>query len=86
MDIYQAENFFKDLYPGKEIKLSFPPECHRKYEIIMTDGKPNPEHHLECHHVMIEIVGEKTVRVPIAPHRLTLVHEWFQNTLKEVMD
>lgn len=86
MDIYSAEKFFKQLHPGKEITLSFPPECHRKYEIMMADGVPNEYHHVECHHVAVDIGGEQTVIVPIAPHRLTIEHGWFKNTLTPVLD
>jgi len=85
MDIYQAEEFFKQMNPGKEIKLSFPQDCHRQYEIVMTDGKPNPNHHVECHHVMVEIEGMPPVKIPIKPHRLTLNHEWFQKVLGEIL-
>ena len=85
MDIYQAEKLFKEMNPGKEIKLSFPKECHRQYEIIMTDGKPNPQHHVECHHVMVEVTGQKPVKVPIIPHRLTVEHDWIKSTLKDVL-
>jgi hypothetical protein len=85
MDIYQVEEFFKNLNEGKAVKMSFPVECHRKYEIMMTEGKPNPTHHLECHHVLVEIEGQKPVKVPISPHRMTLEHSWFQKNVGDVL-
>ena len=83
MNLYDAVEFFKNTYPNKNIKLEFPKECHRKYEIIMTDGKPNPEHHLECRHVMVTVEGMAPVKVPIAPHRFTPPHDDMVKMLKE---
>lgn len=85
MNLYETEEFFKKMNPGKEVKLSFPAECHRQYEIVMTDGIPNEYHHCECHHVMVEVEGEKPVKVPIMPHRLTLKHAWFKSVVADVL-
>lgn len=83
MNLIEVEEFFKTTYPGKEIKMGFPKECHRSYEIMMTDGKPNPHHHIECRHVMVTVEGMPSVKVPIAPHRFTPIHNEMVNIIKD---
>lgn len=83
MNLFQTQDFFEQLYPGKNISYNFPKECHRQYEIIMTDGKPNPHHNVECHHVMAIVDGMPPMKVSIAPHRFTHTHEEMMNLLKE---
>ena len=82
MNLFQVEDFFKSTYPGKNISLDFPKECHRQYEIMMTDGKPNPHHHIECRHVMVTVEGMSPMKVPIAPHRMTPTHKEMMDLLK----
>jgi len=82
MNLIECEEFFKSTYSDKEIKLEFPKECHRQYEIIMTDGKPNDFHHIECRHVMVTVEGMQPMKVPIAPHRFTPTHDEMMNLLK----
>lgn len=72
MDMIQAQEFFAQMYPGKKVDYTFDKECHRQIELIMTDGKPNPYHHIECHHVKVSPEGLPSFRVPIKPHRLTV--------------
>jgi len=86
MDLFELQDFLKKEYEGKEIKFSFPPETHRIYEIVLTDGKPNPEHHIECRAVNVLIEGESPyIQKLTSPHRLTITHEHMLYILKETI-
>jgi hypothetical protein len=69
MDFYQAQEFFKKLFPGKSIEFSFDEKCHRTHEIIYTDALPNVVHHIENLQVKVSVEGMEPQYVPIAPHR-----------------
>jgi len=85
MNLYQAQEFFKQLYPGKEIKYDFDDKCHRFYEIIITDGQPNPVHHCECNKVKVIVDGMDPIYVPIAPHRLAIEHTYMTESVFSMM-
>ena len=85
MNFFELQDFIKESYPGKEAKYSFTVECHRTYEIVMTEGKPNPIHHIECRKVKVEIEGEPVRFYPIQPHRMTITHEQMKLVLSENM-
>lgn len=74
MDFFSAQDFFQKLYPGKDIKYEFDEKCHRKHELIYTDGIPNPVHHVENDKVKVTVEGSDPIYVPIAPHREC--YEW----------
>lgn len=69
MNYFQAQDFFKNMYAGKEIKFEFDDKCHRFHELVYTDGKPNDVHHIENHHVKMTVEGIDPVYIPILPHR-----------------
>jgi hypothetical protein len=71
MNFYEAQDFFKKLYPDVLVSFEFDEKCHRFYEFVMTDGLPNDMHHIECHKVKVTIPGMPIQYVPIQPHRLT---------------
>lgn len=70
MDLYQVEEFMKEMYPGKELSYEFDDNCHRTVEMMFTNGAPNLVHHVECNRVKVNIPGEPSRYVPIAPHRI----------------
>lgn len=71
MDFYQAQEFFKSMFPGKQITYEFDDKCHRFYEIVMTSGDPNMVHHVENDRVKVFVEGQDPMYVPISPHRET---------------
>lgn len=70
MNLYEAQEFFKQANPGKKIDFDFDEKCHRFNELVMTDGLPNMVHHIECNKVKVTIEGQNSVYVPIQSHRL----------------
>ncbi len=70
MDLYEAIEFFKGMFPDKQISYEFDDNCHRTLEFVLTDGLPNIVHHVECNKVKINIEGMPSQYVPIKPHRL----------------
>ena len=69
MDYFQAQDFFKQLYPNKKISYEFDEKCHRVHELIYTDGVPNPVHHVENDKVKVSVEGMDPIYVSIMPHR-----------------
>jgi hypothetical protein len=73
MNFYEAQDFIKTLYPGKNSSFEFDEKCHRKYEVIITDGSVNISHHIECNKVKANVEGIlDPIYIPIAPHRLSV--------------
>lgn len=85
MNLYEAKDFFKQMYPNKQISFDFDEKCYRFLEIVMTDGKPNPTHHCECQKVKVMIEGMDPIYVPIQPHRLCFEHDYMCDVLKDKM-
>jgi hypothetical protein len=71
MDFFEAQNFFKQAYPGKKISFEFDEKCQRFHQLVYTDGNPNPMHHIENHKVKVTIEGQPPIYVSIKPHRET---------------
>ena len=69
MDFFQTQDFFNQMHPGKEIKYEFDDKCHRVHELIYSDGKPHPHHHVENNKVKVTVEGQPAVYVTINPHR-----------------
>lgn len=70
MNLYETQDFFKEMYPGKDIKYEFDEACHRAKEFIFTDGKPNCIHHIDCDKVKVTVEGMDPKYVKIGSHRL----------------
>jgi len=85
MNIYECEELFKKLNPGKKVSLELDEKCHRTHEIIYTDGNPNPVHHIESTQVKVSIEGQESFYVPILPHRECCDWELMKNILNEKM-
>lgn len=69
MNYFEAKEMFKKMYPEKKIDFEFDEKCHRVHELIYTDGKPNPVHHIENDKVKVSVEGMDAIYVPIQPHR-----------------
>lgn len=69
MNFFDVKDFFKKLYPEKDILLKFDENCIRKIEMIYNEGTINPVHHLEYSHVRVEIDGIAPQYVKIQSHR-----------------
>ncbi len=69
MDLFQLQDFFKNMYPEKLITYEFDEKCQRVHELIYTDGKPNEYHHVEYNKVKVTPDKLDSIYVDIAPHR-----------------
>lgn len=83
MNIYECEEFFKQINPGKNVTLELDGNCHRRCEIVFTDGVPNDEHHFEFDRVKVCVEGQDPVYIKILPHRITYTSEAIKQILKE---
>jgi hypothetical protein len=70
MNFFQTQDFFKKMYPNTLITFEFDIKCIRTMEIIHTDGKANPVHHLEYNKVKVSVPGKEPMYVDIQPHRM----------------
>jgi len=72
MNFYEAQDFFKNMYPNNLVIFEFDDFCHRVHEITYTDGKPDEMHHIECNKVKVTVQGMdiNPIYVPIKAHRL----------------
>lgn len=85
MDLFDLDDHLKTNNPGKKIEFSFPLECQRFLEIVLTNGKANPEHHIECRSVQVLIEGkEPYIEKLTSSHRLTVTHDHMQTIIKEI--
>lgn len=69
MDFFEAQEFFKKLYPDKLVILDFDDSCIRQIECIYTDGKLHPMNHVEYNRVKVTPQGMPSQYVPIQSHR-----------------
>jgi hypothetical protein len=72
MNFFEAQDFFKGMYPDKKIDYQFDDSCIRFIEMVMTDGKPNPVHHVEYQKIKVTVEGMEPKYVPIASHRMNI--------------
>lgn len=82
MDFFQAQDLFKKMFPGKDIKYEFDELCQRQHDIVYTAGQPNLMHHVENDKVKITVDGQTPIYAPITPHRLSV--PW--STMKSLID
>lgn len=69
MDFFEAQEFFKKMFPDKLLKFEFDEKCYYSMECILTEGIPNIMHHVECRKVKVSVDGMPDQYVPIKPHR-----------------
>lgn len=86
MDFFQCQDTFRQMYPGKNISYEFDENCHRIYEIVLTDNIPNPFHHCESHKVKVMVEGMNPIYVPIQPHREVFTWEYMKNLINKKSD
>ena len=70
MDIYQAEEFLKKMYPGKEIKMEFDETCHREINFVFTEGAAHGINHIAFNRVKANVDGFEPFYMDIMPHRI----------------
>ena len=81
MNLFEAQEFFQNMHPGKKIDWTFPKDTFRTIELVHTEGKPNIYHHVECNKVCMNVEGQAPIMVPIAPHRHTLTMKDIQTLI-----
>lgn len=81
MNLYEAQEIFKQMHPGKEVTFEFDEKCHRTHELIYTDGVPNAVHHIENNKVKVTVEGSEAIYVPIMPHRECATWEYMQKMI-----
>lgn len=81
MNFFETQDFFKTINPGKNLSFDFDHKCHRIHELIYTDGKPNPIHHVENNKVKVTVEGQDPIYVPIKPHRQVYTWEAIKNMI-----
>jgi hypothetical protein len=69
MNFFEAQEFFKKMYPDKLVTFDFDDTCIRQIECIYTDGQLHPMNHVEYNRVKATPLGMASTYIPIAPHR-----------------
>jgi len=75
MNFFQAQTFFKRMYPNKEIQFEFDEKCLGRVELEYTDGELNPIHHVENNKLKVTVFDMDAIYVDIAPHRQNFTTE-----------
>lgn len=81
MNFYEAQEFFKKLYPDRLVTFDFDDKCIRHIECIYTDGQLHPTNHVEYQQVKVTPQGMPSQYVPIQPHRMILTANTIKNKL-----
>lgn len=69
MNIYDLENLFSALYPGKPINYSFDQNCIQQIEIGYALGTVSPSVMVQYNQRAVSVNGDPVVYVSINPHR-----------------
>ena len=69
MNIYEAEDFVRDLYPDRKIYLDLDRECYKCVCICLDHGKPNENGYVDCSKVKFVVDGIKDIYIPIEMYR-----------------
>lgn len=69
MNLFETEEFFKNMYPGKKITMEFDDKCHREINFIFTDGAAHGVNHIAFNKVKVTVEGMPSQYVPIQNHR-----------------
>lgn len=72
MNLYEAQDFFKKMYPDNACVFEFDDNCIRQCEMIMTDGLPHRVNHVEYQKVKVTPKDMPSVYIPISPHRMNV--------------
>lgn len=69
MNLFEAQEIFAKMNPGKNITFEFDEKCIRQIECIYTEGKLHPHNHVQYECVKVSVEGNEPIYVPIQPHR-----------------
>ncbi len=65
MDIFQANEFFCDMFKNKKVTYDFDEKCICKVEFVCTNGRPHLIQKVECDKAKFMVEGMKPFYVPI---------------------
>lgn len=86
MDLYEAQDFYKTAFPGKNVLFEFDEKCHRSYDITCTEGLPNPISYIVCRYVKVTVEGISPQYIPIDPHRIAIGWAGMKNIIDSKTD
>ncbi len=69
MNFFEAQEFFKKMYPDKLVSFEFDDNCIRQIECIYTEGQLHPINHVEYNRVKVTPQYQPSIYVPIQSHR-----------------
>ncbi len=72
MNLYEAQEFYNKMFPGKKIDYEFDDKCIRQIECIYTDSNLHMLNHIEYQQVKANVDGIDPVYIPIKPHRILI--------------
>lgn len=72
MNLFEAQDIFAKMNPGKNITFEFDDKCVRQIECIYTEGKLHPDNHVQYEHLKVTVEGNEPIYVPIMPHRAVI--------------
>ena len=84
MDIYEAQEFFKQMNPGKQITFEFDANCIRFIECVHTDTEMHENNHVEYRKLKVTVQGNDPIYVPIIPHRMIIKADDVKNHIANV--
>lgn len=85
MNLYETKDFFKKLYPNKEVLFEFDNNCIRSIEITQTEGKAHLYHHIDYDKLKVTPNGDPSVYIPISNHREVCTFEWIKNHINTIL-
>lgn len=85
MNIFEVQDLFRNMYPEKKVSFEFDEKCHRYHELVYTDGKPNPVHHVDNNKVKVTVEGMEPKYVDIDSHRENYTWDAMKDLLKKKM-
>ena len=70
MDFFEAQDFAKKMYEGKNVSFRFDTDCMREMSFVLTNGQCNENCHVAYNKVKIIVDSEEKHVMPIKPHRM----------------
>lgn len=83
MNVYEAQDHVKQMYPDKLVILEFDEACLRLIEVIHTEGKPHSVHHVEYDRVKVSVDGITPFYMSIQPHRMCCTLQWVKDHINK---
>jgi hypothetical protein len=72
MNFFEAQEFFKQMYPGKPVLFEFDSSCIRFIECVHTDNEMHDTNHIQYEKLKVTVQGMQPVYIPIMPHRMLI--------------